>query len=84
MTIGVIDGNDVVYNQEDDTLSSKTFTVKVEKLLSAYESPFDRVNVKGNLVLRKYKNEITLGCFSIPLDKFEEMKSNLINKRLNK
>lgn len=83
ITIGNVDGHDIVFNPEEGTLSSKDFTVEADKVLSAYESPFDRVNVQGNLVLRKYKNEVTLGCFSIPIKKFEIMKLKILKSKLN-
>ena len=79
MILGEIDGHDIVFDKMLDTVFCKDITVKAANLITAYESPFDRENVEGSLVLRKFKTEITLGCFTLPIQK-----SNLLIRTIKK
>lgn len=67
MRIGEVDGHDVIYNKDNGTVTCKDITVLATSLVEAYESSIDRVNVASssdtNLVMRKFGDEITLGCF---------------------
>jgi len=65
MKIGSIEGNDVIYNEDDDTVFCKNTTVNASSIVEAYESGLDRISLQKDLVMRKHANEFTLGCFTL-------------------
>lgn len=65
MKVGEIEGYDVIYDKESDTISCKNLTVLASNIISAYESGLDRASVEGNLVMRKHELDYTLGCFTL-------------------
>tara|TARA_R110000851_G_scaffold78000_3_gene172050 strand:+ start:337 stop:597 length:261 start_codon:yes stop_codon:yes gene_type:complete len=84
MIIGIIDGNDVTYNKEKDTVSCKGHEVSALLMLRAYSSSSDRENIKTEIVLRKFKTGVTLGCFDINTENSNNLIKSIKHARIKK
>lgn len=83
MNIGSINGYDVTYNKESDTLFCKDLQIPAEKLIRAYESSLDRCHIEGKLVMRKFDGEITLGCLKLSNESGKQLIRKIKNERIN-
>jgi hypothetical protein len=84
MEVGTLEGYPVIYSESDDTVFCKNITILAEKLIDGYESTLDRYSVGKGIVLRKYPNEFTLGCFSFSHNEGKQLIKKIKHARSNK
>lgn len=73
MHIGYIEGYEVTYNKDRDTLTCKDVEITRKSMLEAYKSGLDRVEVESGLMLKLYENKVTLGCFTLTLENSKKL-----------
>jgi hypothetical protein len=82
--IGEASGYPVMYNHSEDVVYCKHVTVDADKLISAFDSTFDRVSLGPSLVMRKVGNSVCLGCLTLTKQIAEQIKINIRDERRNK
>lgn len=85
MHIGEIDGHEVVYDPDLDTLHCKGFTLPASRLVKSYESTYDKEVMEtaenGEVTMRKGDGVVILGCFKITPENSKQLIKKIKNAR---
>lgn len=83
MLLGTVDGNEMIYHPEEGLLTFKNISCKLKDLLSAVDSPYDRVRIENtDLLLIKKQLTYKIGCLEISIEEFNKYKLQI--KKLKK
>lgn len=85
MIVGQIEGNDVLYNESEDSIFCKNLKVLANDIIEAYESSRDRVIIPSTsesiLIMRKFDERTRLGCFNLTKNESKELIKNIKDAR---
>ena len=80
LTLGIVDGDEMNYHPDDETLTFKDHICKYQDLIDCVESSLDRIRVGDtDLILIKKQLTYKIGCLEISIKDFNRY--NKIIKR---
>ncbi len=81
--VGNIDGNDVIYNTEDETVFCKNTELPYKLLRKVFDSSLNRVKIKDDLYYIDHGFNMSIGCLKLDKNKYKEMINNIEKIKLN-
>lgn len=72
-----------MYDADRDLVYCKRFRCSAQKLIDAFQSQYDREPLEGDLVMKKFDNEVTLGCLNLTIKDSKQLIKQIKDARIN-